>query len=709
MTFLNPFLLFGLAAASIPILIHLFNKRKLRTVDFSTLSFLKELNRTTIRRITIRQWLLLALRTIIILLLVLAFSRPALHGSFGSSAARARSTVVIIIDDSPSMMLSNERGSFLSQAKEKAASLLSLTGADDDLYCLRTSVLPDAGTAENFRDRSVATSFLRTIEPASNAATIETALRNAASILSRSHNANQEVYVLTDGQRSSFAGKEMTKAADRLFDPRVRFFVMPLSEREQENCSIGSVTIPPSLIQRNKPVPLQITVKNHGRSPVQNRLVSILIDGDRVAQQSVSLAAGASSVIDVSFVPSRSGILRGTVALESDRYEPDDVWFFTVNVPSGVSVLLVAPDENNTRFPAAALTAAMQANPASGLSVSSLRPAAITSALLASADVVILSGVQEVPASTATLLRQWITNGGAVLYFPSSDSVHASSSLAAIGLPALLHQRTTAVFEKTDLQFPVFSGIFEKGGSKPNSIALESPQITAVHAPVRTPSLRSIIALSNGSDFLWQTSIGSGRVLGFSVPATMEGSDFPMKGLFVPLLYQSVLYLSSPASLNASATIHPGEAVELSASSLGLKRRATPNGMRLIDPEQRPVPVRSYVRTTGSGGVENFFSADPPRLPGLYLLKDQEDTAAVIPVNSTRTESNGTLTTDDDRTALFTSLGVDRSAWTTVAPSADLQTVVTESRYGVELWRTVLLLAALVAVIEMFVARDRKE
>ena len=78
MTFLNPFVLLGLAAAAIPILIHLLNKRKLRTIDFSTLSFLKELQRNTMRKIAIRQWLLLLLRTFMILFLVLAFSRPAL-------------------------------------------------------------------------------------------------------------------------------------------------------------------------------------------------------------------------------------------------------------------------------------------------------------------------------------------------------------------------------------------------------------------------------------------------------------------------------------------------------------------------------------------------------------------------------------------------------------------------------------------------------
>jgi len=45
MTFLNPLVLFGLFAAAIPIIIHLLTLRKLRTVEFSTLTFLKEFTR----------------------------------------------------------------------------------------------------------------------------------------------------------------------------------------------------------------------------------------------------------------------------------------------------------------------------------------------------------------------------------------------------------------------------------------------------------------------------------------------------------------------------------------------------------------------------------------------------------------------------------------------------------------------------------------
>ena len=70
MTFLNPFVLFGLAAAAVPLLLHLLNIRKLRTIEFSTLAFLKELQKNQMRKVKIRQWLLLILIILLLLLLL---------------------------------------------------------------------------------------------------------------------------------------------------------------------------------------------------------------------------------------------------------------------------------------------------------------------------------------------------------------------------------------------------------------------------------------------------------------------------------------------------------------------------------------------------------------------------------------------------------------------------------------------------------------
>ncbi len=86
MTFLNPLLLLGLFVAAIPLIIHLFNFRRPRRVDFSSLAFLKELQKSTMQRVRIKQLLLLALRMLALACLAMAFARPTLTGALSGAA-----------------------------------------------------------------------------------------------------------------------------------------------------------------------------------------------------------------------------------------------------------------------------------------------------------------------------------------------------------------------------------------------------------------------------------------------------------------------------------------------------------------------------------------------------------------------------------------------------------------------------------------------
>ena len=111
MTFLNPLLLLGLAAAAIPLIIHLFNFRRPRKIDFSSLAFLKELQKSTMQRVRIKQILLLILRMLAIACLALAFARPTLIGGLGGALGkRASSSMAIVIDNSRSMQLRDAQG-----------------------------------------------------------------------------------------------------------------------------------------------------------------------------------------------------------------------------------------------------------------------------------------------------------------------------------------------------------------------------------------------------------------------------------------------------------------------------------------------------------------------------------------------------------------------------------------------------------------------
>ena len=71
LSFLNGAFLVGLAAAALPVLIHLLSRRRARDLPFSHTEFLDEITRRKVRRLKLRQWLLLLLRTLAVACLAL--------------------------------------------------------------------------------------------------------------------------------------------------------------------------------------------------------------------------------------------------------------------------------------------------------------------------------------------------------------------------------------------------------------------------------------------------------------------------------------------------------------------------------------------------------------------------------------------------------------------------------------------------------------
>jgi hypothetical protein len=180
MTFLNPAVLFGLAAAAIPILLHFFNLRKLQIIDFSTLAFLKELQKTRIRRLKLTQLLLLALRVLIVGCAVLAFARPTIPTAFPGLGAKAKSSVVIVLDNSFSMELADERGVRMKQAKEAALRIIRSLGEGDEVALVQMANLDDRRYFEFTRDFGSLSEAVQNLPVAYTTGKLESALRLAS-------------------------------------------------------------------------------------------------------------------------------------------------------------------------------------------------------------------------------------------------------------------------------------------------------------------------------------------------------------------------------------------------------------------------------------------------------------------------------------------------------------------------------------------------
>src|SRR5437868_7805475 len=102
MQFLAPWMLLGGLAVSVPIALHFFFKARYRRLPWAAMKFLKEAIEQTSRRLKFQEWILLALRCLVILLLALALARPGLR-SAGATGRGEAVDCVLVFDTSYSM------------------------------------------------------------------------------------------------------------------------------------------------------------------------------------------------------------------------------------------------------------------------------------------------------------------------------------------------------------------------------------------------------------------------------------------------------------------------------------------------------------------------------------------------------------------------------------------------------------------------------
>lgn len=303
MTFLNPLVLLGLAAASIPLLLHLLNLRKLRVTEFSTLRFLKELQKTKIRRLKLKRIILLILRMLIVIFAVLAFARPTVKTALPALGTHIKSSVVILLDNSFSMDASDGGGNRLKQAKTAALSVLSALKDGDE-----AAVVTLAGTSSERK-----TTFSRNFQMLRNEieglkigyapASLEDGLRTSQKILQSSANLNKEVYVITDAQRNIFVRKQGDSL--RSLDNAAAVFVVPVgsSEIADINLTVDSANVISRFFALGKPVEVEAIIRNSGKRDAKGVAVGLTFDGQRAAQRTTDIPAGESRAVALAAAP----------------------------------------------------------------------------------------------------------------------------------------------------------------------------------------------------------------------------------------------------------------------------------------------------------------------------------------------------------------------------------------------------------------------
>jgi len=710
MTFLNPLVLFGLIAATIPIILHLLNLRKLRTIEFSTLTFLKELQKSKMRRMKIRQIILLILRTLLIILVVLAFARPALRGYLTSGiGSHAKTTVIIILDDSFSMDVSDEHGQLFKQAKEIALKLVNFLNEGDDAALIKLSDLPNPPIEKPTYNFYALSNAIQEATLSWNHTNVEDGLAFAGKLLDESQNFNKEVYLITDAQKSHFVTERKKNQGPKIFDANVKFFVIPLGSKEVNNIGIESSEVKTRIFEKEKPVAVAAMIRNYGDTPVKNYLTSIYLDGTRVMQKGVDLGAGETRSVEFNVIPKRTGYVSGFVEIEDDALNQDNKRYFSFYVPEKIKVLLAGNAPKDILFLKLALVQNTNGSAASTFEIQEIKSDRLATINLNNYNVVVFSNIHSFSESEVSRIRNYLGNGGGVLLFPGSDvdiKNYNNSLLSMLQVPpiqgtngSLSDRNSYTSFGTIDFDHPLFSGIFGERQVSPGKSQrkIESPRIYFSFALQASATGQSVINTSIGSALLCDYKVGNGRLLFYGVTPNLDWSDFPLKGIFVPLINRSMFYLSAKDEREDAHTV--GDKFDVFLSIGGSEKDKyiikNPNG------EEAFVKHRAV-----QNGV--LCSVESSALPGVYEVYKNDQLAKQFPVNVDPAESDMSKLKQGELKDFLEKLSIESGRVKFINQNDDLKDVILQSRYGMELWRYCLLLALITAGIEMLVARESK-
>jgi hypothetical protein len=692
-TFLNITLLSALVLGALPILIHLLNRQRTQRIRFPTLRFLQALQKHQMRRVKLRQIILLILRTLAIIFAVLALSRPVLRSAgVPGLAARSNTASAVMLDVSGSSGAVTSDGVVFRQAVLAVNRLAGLMGEGDRTYVLGMARPHQAVIPEGTESRTYVEESVRELTPLPLGSDISDGLDVVRPLLEDIPEANREIYIVSDFYGNCWDGE--TELSDRI-PQDVRVFLVPVGREEVSNRAVLNTQVLSRLLEPDRPVDLEVTVGNLSEEPGDNLFLSLYFEGRRVAQSSLSLGPDETRSLGFSIIPESAGFLWGYVVLEDDdALLFDNRNYFTVHIPERIRVMVVGSDPDVISYLSLGLTPGGET--AGTIEIREVPVTRWETADLTNTDVLILADVPSISSGASRKVRNFVVRGGGLLILPGPavDTGNCNNGvLEELGLPSLGNRIGTEgagdgglLWDRIDWTHPLFSGVF-RDDTRP-----DPPRVYLGYQMFGGHNAVSVVTLSNGSATLSEVALEGGRAFLLTTYPVPGWSDLWRHGLFAPMMHRMVSYLAT-AQPGEQERIYAGDALSFLTDQASITEEVVlkkPSGEAVqILPKALPQAVELTYPVT--------------RELGVYSMEGEDGVMQTFAVNMDPEESELVRL---DLELLRQSLGDHR---TQIIDADRLEDQILAARFGQELWQVFLIGALVFLVAEMLVGRVRKE
>ncbi len=700
--FLNPWMLWALPAVGIPVLIHLLNRHRAKTIAWGAMDLLRRVMIYRSREIRLEDILLMLLRCLIVLLLVLAVARPTTR--WLPLAGQPKAGVVVAIDGSLSMTHRPGVNSRFAEAVERARTVLRATDLGQPVTIVVMNQRPRILMRHTAYAPAQVDAALASAQPCNGPLDLDANLAELQILVRELKAARRELHIVTDAQTTTY-GRLSDKAKTTFRDiaaagGAAHLVTIPVAS--EENCGVTGLELVSGALRVGALAQFQATMRNYSRTARNPGDLTLFLNDQAVDKRPVErLEAGQSATVRFAALLNHPGVNRLSAKLGSDPLTADDQRYAVINVRQTLRVLCVDGDPAERPDAKAATWVATALSPTS-FDRSETRPlvdtiswTALGGARLDDYDTVVLVNVADIPPERAVALRKFVNEGGGLILVPGSNlKVDLINRRFLDPEVALLPAEVTGIAEDPemlhigvplDVRLPSHP-IVEPLRSLPQEVLTEARCYRHLRVRIGTDT-RVVLNLGNGAPLLLEHTVGRGKVLLWTSGIEPRWSNLAVNPAFPVLLQQAITQLTRQAFETSIIVPQP--------ILLPLPQLNADTEVEIADPTGQKTTRRTELR-----GGEVVLESAPTVTAGFHDLKTADAMALTVAVNSDATECDTKVLTAPD---LMTA--VDGLSVRVLSPDRDLTHSVLEARRGHELWVPLLFAVLALLVAEALLAR----
>ena len=678
MEFLYPNMLYALFALLIPVVIHLFNFRRHKTVYFSNTSILKTIEQENKKTKKLKDLIVLITRMLFIAALVVAFAYPYKKNN-NTINNNVDNLIAVYIDNSMSMQSYSSEKTLFDDARSSAVKLVENLNQAQKFVLLSNDRNPINEYPMNKDEMLIRLNEMKT---ESAPASFEDIYNSIEFIKKKNNFKSASLFVYSDFQ------KNMMKVDESKNDTTIQIVVFPLKSDFQNNIYIDSVWIQSPVLQKNLTNEINARVVNETSNDIKGLPVNFSLDGNVVAYTTVDVVANSHSDVNMQFVIESDGDKKAQVSIQDSPITFDDEYNLVLKVRPVINVVEILSSAHGSQLTAHSFLDLLFEGDAL-VNYQSMSPYNIDQNVINNAQMIVLDAAANVNATMQQSLLDFASQGGSLVVF-NNEETDNSLLYDKIGIKPKALDDNVSRIEYVAKQNSFFDDVFVKF---PENAAL--PEVNKhISFDIRNNNVLNIASLQNGEPFIMMSRVDKGSVFVFSSTLDEEWCDLANHAIFVPLMYKMALV---------------GGGISDLSYTLGRDKYHNINDMTLLVDDR--ISVRSenglyetfpLVENRGKLNYLYFFEDLPSA--GFYDIYKNEDYISTMAWNDNRNESEMLFYDKEELNKILSENDVNLLAtidYEDLASNDVMEIIIMDSM----IWRIFVFIALMALLVETLILR----